>query len=50
MKFIFGTKKFRDSVNRFAFWKCGAITYGIILNISCRCQTGKILYSGNIGF
>lgn len=25
MKFIFGTKKFRDSVNRFAFWKCGAI-------------------------
>lgn len=26
MKFIFGTKKFRDSVNRFAFWKCGEYT------------------------
>lgn len=32
MKFIFGTKKFHDNINRFAFWKCGAITYGITLN------------------
>lgn len=29
MKFIFGTKKFNDRVNRNVFWKCGAITYGI---------------------